>query len=115
VPIGANDDGVLMHRLGARPVVTTPGSRVAAMFGARASILCNHRYRLEAALEAPLASLGVSISARDESGSIADAIEADAHPFFVGMQGHPELASRDGAPNPLLRAFLEAAGRRRQA
>jgi len=69
------------------------------LLGARASILC-HRYRLNPALEASLATLGVTVSAHDESGSTADAIEADKHPFFAGMQGHPELSSRDGVPHP---------------
>ncbi|WP_250530707.1 gamma-glutamyl-gamma-aminobutyrate hydrolase family protein [Caballeronia sp. NCF4] len=111
-PIHVGNDGVLLHRLGLRPISLVPGSRVAAIHGAQARILCNHRYRLNPALEAPLATLGVTVSAHDESGSIADAIEADKHPFFVGMQGHPELSSRDGAPHPLLMAFLKAAASR---
>lgn len=111
-PIHVGEDGVLLHRLGLRPISLVPGSRIAAMLREQASILCNHRYRLNPALEAPLATLGVTVSAHDESGSIAVAIEADKHPFFAGMQGHPELSSRDGAPHPLLTAFLEAAARR---
>ncbi|KXU84681.1 hypothetical protein CR51_41850 [Caballeronia megalochromosomata] len=111
-PIRVGEDGMSLHRLGLRPISLVPGSRIAAMLGAQASILCNHRYRLNPALEAPLATLGVTVSAHDESGSIADAIEADKHPFFAGMQGHPELSSRDGAPHPLLIAFLEAAAHR---
>ncbi|WP_268760621.1 hypothetical protein [Caballeronia cordobensis] len=39
---------------------------------------------------------GRSRIAHDESGSIADAIEADKHPFFAGIQGHHELSSRNG-------------------
>jgi CTP synthase len=112
VPIGEDEDGVLLHRLGLQPANTVKGSRLADMLGARASVLCNHRYMLNPALEAPLATLGVTVSARDESGRIADAIEAAAHPFFAGMQGHPELSSRDGAPHPLLVTFLEAAAAR---
>ncbi|MFM0327513.1 glutamine amidotransferase-related protein [Caballeronia glebae] len=111
-PIHVGEDGVLLHRLGLWPISPVPGSRIAAMLGGQTSILCNHRYRLNPALEAPLATLGVTVSAHDESGSIADAIEADKHPFFAGMQGHPELSSRDGVPHPLLIAFLEAAARR---
>lgn len=63
-------------------------------------------------LETALSTLGVVVSARDESGRIADAIEAADHPFFVGMQGHPELSSKEGEPHPLLMAFLRAAVRR---
>jgi CTP synthase len=54
----------------------------------------------------------VEIVARDASGRIADAIEARDHPFFIGMQGHPELSSASGAPHPLLSAFLRAAADR---
>jgi len=114
-PIHVGKDGVLLHRSGLRPISLVPGSRIAAMLGAQASILCNHRYRLNPVLEAPLASLGVTVSAHDESGSIAVAIEADKHPFFAGMQGYPELSSRDGAPHPLLIGFLKAAARRSKA
>ncbi|WP_198155496.1 glutamine amidotransferase-related protein [Candidatus Burkholderia verschuerenii] len=107
--IQVGDDGVLLHRTGLQRISVTPGSRIEAMLGARASILCNHRYKLNPALEAPFATLGVTVSARDEIGSIADAIESDKHPFFAGMQGYPELSSRDGEPHPLLTSFLEAA------
>jgi len=46
----------------------------------------------------------------DDAGAhYVDAIEAPAHPFFIGMQGHPELSSAEGRPHPLLVAFLRAA------
>ncbi|MBU9366040.1 CTP synthase [Burkholderia multivorans] len=112
MPIGTDADGVLLHRLGEQPVFSVAGSRIESLIGARATIRCNHRYRLNPELEAPLAGLGVSVTACDESGTIADAIEAESHPFFVGMQGHPELSSRDGEPHPAMSAFLEAAARR---
>jgi CTP synthase len=48
------------------------------------------------------------ISARDDTGRIADAIELAGHPFYCGMQGHPELTSRWDAPHPLIRAFVRA-------
>ena len=41
-------------------------------------------------------------------GTVADAVEAERHPFFVGLQGHPELRSRPGAPHPLLSAVVVA-------
>jgi CTP synthase len=111
VPIGVDNGGVLLHRLGAQPVFPVPGSRIARMLGERPAILCNHRYRLNPELETALSTMGVAVSARDESGRIADAIEAADHPFFAGMQGHPELSSQEGEPHPLLMAFLRAAAR----
>lgn len=97
------------HRLGRQPLEVTPGSRLDAILGAQRHIVCNHRYRLNPELARPLAASGVHIVARDTSGQIADAIEAPGHPFFIGMQGHPELSSAAGVPHPLLSAFMLAA------
>ncbi|CAM2159961.1 glutamine amidotransferase-related protein [Paraburkholderia tropica] len=110
VPIREEHDGSLVHRAGVQSVSISQDSQLAHWLdGTRAPIRCNHRYRLETSLEAPLARVGVTIAARDASGEIADAIEARDHPFFAGMQGHPELSSREGAPHPLLLAWLQAA------
>jgi CTP synthase len=110
VPIREEHDGSLVHRAGVQSVSISHDSQLARWFdGTRAPIRCNHRFRLETSLEAPLARVGVTIAARDASGEIADAIEARDHPFFAGMQGHPELSSREGAPHPLLLAWLQAA------
>lgn len=101
-----------VHRLGRQPIEVTPASRLNAILGPQRHVLCNHRYRLNPELAAPLAAAGVHIVARDTSGQIADAIEAPGHPFFIGMQGHPELSSASGAPHPLLSAFMLAAAAR---
>ncbi|WP_310633193.1 glutamine amidotransferase-related protein [Paraburkholderia sp.] len=113
VPIRESSDGVLVHRAGVQPIALAHASQFAHWLGGtQAAIRCNHRYRLERSLEAPLARVGVTIAARDASGEIADAIEARDHPFFAGMQGHPELSSREGAAHPLLLAWLKAARER---
>ena len=111
VPIGTNEDNVLFHRLGLQPIAPAGVSRLSKILGDDPRIRCNHRYKLNPALIAPLSRAGVEIAARDASGEIADAIEARAHPFFIGMQGHPELSSASGAPHPLLSAFVRAAQR----
>ena len=59
-------------------------------------------------LEPALAAAGARVSAWDETGTIADAIEADRHPFFIGLQAHPELRSQLRSPHPVLRAFVLA-------
>lgn len=112
VPIGADRSAAPVHRLGRHPLDVAPSSRLNAILGERQWIHCNHRYRLNPELDVPLSSVGVEIVARDASGRIADAIEARDHPFFIGMQGHPELSSASGAPHPLLSAFLRAAADR---
>uniref|UniRef100_UPI00198184D2 glutamine amidotransferase-related protein n=1 Tax=Burkholderia sp. Ac-20379 TaxID=2703900 RepID=UPI00198184D2 len=113
IPVTADASGEPSeHRLGRQRIAVAPASRLHAILGATPEIRCNHRYRLNPALDAALALAGVEIVARDASGRIADAIEAPAHPFFIGMQGHPELDSTPGQPHPLLRAFFEAVRRR---
>jgi gamma-glutamyl-gamma-aminobutyrate hydrolase PuuD len=103
------DDGTLpVHRLGERTITIAAGSRLEALLGSEAKIRCNHRFRLAPELVSVLELAGMRITAHDGSGRIADAVEQSGHPFYVGMQGHPELSSRSGAPHPLMRAFLQA-------
>jgi CTP synthase len=111
---GANDARPLAHRLGQQTIDIAPGSRLHAMLGDTHEIRCNHRYRLNQELVGPLAAMGLTIVARDASACIADAIEAYDHPFFIGMQGHPELGSSAGRAHPLLCAFIDAVRRHRR-
>lgn len=67
----------------------------------------NHRYRFNPLLISQLIATGVKISA--QSDDIVDGISLPALPFWHGVQGHPELLSRPGAPHPLFIAFLQAA------
>lgn len=96
------------HRLGEKTVRVAEGSKLREVLGAEARIRCNHRFRLNPELEPALGKAGLVISARDDTGRIADAIELAGHPFYCGMQGHPELTSRWDAPHPLIRAFVRA-------
>jgi CTP synthase len=52
---------------------------------------------------------GLSISAYDESKRIINAIELVDHPFWIGVQYHPEFKSRPGAPHPLYLGLIRAA------
>lgn len=67
----------------------------------------NHRYCFNPALLPQLTASGVQVNAR--TGDIVEAITLPNHPFWQGVQGHPELASRPDAPHPLITAFLAAA------
>jgi CTP synthase len=102
------------HRVGEQAIVTAAGSRLYALLGPKGTIRSNHRYKLNSELIGTLQSAGLAVTARDTSGAIAEGVELSGHPFFVGMQGHPELKSRSGAPHPLLKAFLEAVASRRR-
>ncbi|MCV3738661.1 gamma-glutamyl-gamma-aminobutyrate hydrolase family protein [Rhizobium sp. TRM96647] len=97
------------HRLGLKTATTAKGSRLAGLLGPETDIACNHRFRLAPALHEGLATVGVRIVALGglPGQDIADAIEADEG-FYMGMQGHPELGSRQGAPHPLIKAFVAA-------
>ncbi|WP_158814706.1 gamma-glutamyl-gamma-aminobutyrate hydrolase family protein [Methylocapsa sp. S129] len=101
-------------RLGVRPCRIVPGTCLSQLLGGAAEIDVhyNHRFVLETTLHEPLAAAGLRISGLHEDRDFADAIEAPGLTFFMGMQGHPELASRRGRPHPLITGFLFAAAAR---
>jgi len=65
-----------------------------------------YRQQLEAA--------GLKVSGEAPDGSLVEIVEVEGHPFFVGVQFHPELQSRPMRPHPLFLAFIEAAAKRRK-
>lgn len=71
----------------------------------------NHRYRFNPLLRPALLASGVTVTS-EADGSV-DAITLPDHPFWFGVQGHPELQSRPGAPHPLFTALLTLALNRR--
>jgi CTP synthase len=96
-------------RLGAQRVVLTPGSMVAEIYG-RTEIWERHRHRYEINpayfdrfRHAGLAITGMSVDGRVE------VFEASGHPFFVGVQYHPEFLSRPESPHPLFLGLVRAA------
>lgn len=98
------------HRTGDAAVELEPNSLLATVMAARMmSIRCNHRYHLAPELKQTLAEGGLTISATSFAGRVADAIELAGHPFFVGLQGHPELTPGYAAGHPVFSAFLRAA------
>ncbi|SOE96258.1 CTP synthase [Burkholderia sp. D7] len=108
------DDGSCVHRLGDQVVEIEKGSQLREILGERFTVRTNHRFRLNPRVLGLLNDAGVTVCATDASGHIADAIEARDHPFYIGMQGHPEVSSAADRPHPLLCAFLEAASRLRK-
>ena len=99
-------DGTALHRLGERNFTPTPGTRLAALLPRGAAIRVNHRYRVNPEID--------SSRLRDVvlhwSGDLVDAVEVPAHPFFMGLQGHPELGC-DPALAGLWDGFVRAATR----
>ncbi len=97
-------------RLGAYPAQLMEGSRVAAIYGTtKISERHRHRYEVNMGYRQVLAEQGVAFSGVSPDGLLPEIIEIPDHPWFVGVQFHPELKSKPFAPHPLFASFIEAA------
>ncbi len=97
-------------RLGAYPAVLQRGSRVAEIYHAtEISERHRHRYEVNTAYKDRLAQHGMRFSGMSPDGLLPEIIEYDDHPWFIGVQFHPELKSRPFAPHPLFASFIGAA------
>ncbi len=108
---GGNLGGTM--RLGAYPAVLTPGSLVAELYGgvARVEERHRHRYEVNVHFKACLEATGIRFSGMSPDGVLPEIIELPDHPWFVGVQYHPELKSKPFAPHPLFSGFVAAAVR----
>ena len=104
-------------RLGADPIKLHESTRVRELYG-EAVVYERHRHRYEVNnhLRKRLESAGLICSGTSPDERLVEAIElsADAHPFFVASQYHPEFKSRPERPAPLFRGFVGAALARAQ-
>jgi CTP synthase len=97
-------------RLGAYPAHLTPGSRVAEVYGTtEISERHRHRYEVNTGYKGRLEQHGMRFCGMSPDGVLPEIIEYDDHPWFIGVQFHPELKSRPFAPHPLFASFVEAA------
>ncbi|HEY2835527.1 MAG TPA: CTP synthase [Rhizomicrobium sp.] len=97
-------------RLGAYPAVLTPGSKVAEVYGAtEISERHRHRYEVNVDYAKQLAKHGMEISGWSPDGLLPEIMEIPNHPWFIGVQFHPELKSRPLEPHPLFTGFIAAA------
>lgn len=97
-------------RLGAYPAVLARGSRVAGIYGATdISERHRHRYEVNTAYKGRLEQRGMRFSGMSPDGVLPEIIEYEDHPWFIGVQFHPELKSRPFEPHPLFASFIEAA------
>lgn len=97
-------------RLGAYPATLRPGSLVQSIYGAD-SIYERHRHRYEvnAGYIEKLEESGVVFSGMSPNGELPEIFELASHPWYIGVQFHPELKSRPFEPHPLFASFIEAA------
>jgi CTP synthase len=97
-------------RLGAYPAILQRGSRVSEIYRAtEISERHRHRYEVNTAYKDRLAQHGMRFSGMSPDGLLPEIIEYDDHPWFIGVQFHPELKSRPFAPHPLFSSFIGAA------
>ncbi|AVO45205.1 CTP synthase [Phreatobacter cathodiphilus] len=105
----ASDLGGTM-RLGAYTAHLKPDSRIASIY--RSDVISErHRHRYEVNLDyrKRLEDKGLVFTGLSPDGVLPETIEYPDHPWFIGVQYHPELKSRPFEPHPLFRSFIEAA------
>ena len=97
-------------RLGSYDCALTEGSLAASLYG-EASIQERHRHRYEVNINYrdALEKVGLNFSGLSPDGVLPEIVERQDHPFFIGVQFHPELKSKPFDPHPLFRGFIEAA------
>ena len=97
-------------RLGAYDATLSGNSHVASIYGGTSiSERHRHRYEVNAHYKAPLEAGGLVFSGMSPDGELPEIVERPDHPWFVGVQFHPELKSKPFDPHPLFASFIEAA------
>lgn len=97
-------------RLGAYPAQLTRGSRVADIYGStRISERHRHRYEVNMDYRKLLEKNGLLFSGVSPDGKLPEIVERTDHPWFIGVQFHPELKSKPFEPHPLFASFIAAA------
>ena len=108
---GADTDMGGTMRLGAYQANLTGNSHVSAIYGGATTISERHRHRYEVngAYKDALEQGGLVFSGMSPDGLLPEIVERPDHPWFVGVQFHPELKSRPFEPHPLFAGFIAAA------
>ncbi len=97
-------------RLGAYKAKLAAGSRVAEIYGAtEISERHRHRYEVNTTYKQQLEGAGLVFSGMSPDGKLPEIVEIKDHPWFVGVQFHPELKSKPFEPHPLFTSFVKAA------
>ncbi|MEM7777854.1 MAG: CTP synthase [Pseudomonadota bacterium] len=97
-------------RLGAYPAVLADDSRIAEIYGSRQiSDRHRHRYEVNTAYRERLEAAGLRFAGMSPDGVLPETVEYPDHPWFIGVQFHPELKSRPFEPHPLFKSFIDAA------
>ena len=107
---GAQGDLGGTMRLGAYNAALSPNSHVATIYGAtEISERHRHRYEVNAGYRDALEKGGLVFSGLSPDGALPEIVERPDHPWFIGVQFHPELKSKPFDPHPLFAGFIAAA------
>lgn len=106
----ADDDKGGTMRLGAYDATLAEGSKVASVYGETAiEERHRHRYEVDIKYREKLEKAGLMFSGMSPDGKLPEIVEWKDHPWFIGVQFHPELKSKPFAPHPLFEGFVQAA------
>ncbi|MFC0281987.1 CTP synthase [Falsigemmobacter intermedius] len=106
----ATDDKGGTMRLGAYSAKLVPGSRVAEVYGTtEIEERHRHRYEVDARYMEQLEGCGLKFSGLSPDGKLPEIVEVEDHPWYIGVQFHPELKSKPFEPHPLFADFIRAA------
>ncbi|WP_448187418.1 CTP synthase [Azospirillum sp. sgz301742] len=107
--VEAGDLGGTM-RLGAYAAKLLEGSKVAEIYGTtEISERHRHRYEVNVYYKERLEKVGMLFSGLSPDGELPEIVEIPEHPWFIGVQFHPELKSKPFDPHPLFTSFIQAA------
>ena len=97
-------------RLGAYDATLAKGSHIAEIYGdTHISERHRHRYEVNTAYRERLEKAGLRFAGMSPDGLLPETVEYPDHPWFIGVQYHPELKSKPFEPHPLFASFVEAA------
>ncbi len=107
----ANGDMGGTMRLGAYEAILDDGSRISEIYGGATRISERHRHRYEVNVnyKERLEAVGLRFAGMSPDGELPETVEIPEHPWFVGVQYHPELKSKPFEPHPLFAHFIRAA------
>lgn len=113
--VNITDKGGTM-RLGKYPCVLIDGTRSRALYGTpEISERHRHRFEFNNQYREEMTSHGMVLAGLSPSGKLVEIVELPDHPWFVGVQFHPEFKSRPDRPHPLFYGFVKAAVEKQQA
>jgi CTP synthase len=99
-------------RLGSRPTIwQVDDCKIKSLYGEGESVDERHRHRYEVNPDIieDIEAAGLVFVGKDETGQRCEIFELEGHPYYVGVQFHPEFKSRPGRPSPPFLGLLQAA------